>query len=86
MEKLIRSGQNPYRKMASIRKTKKAIKKNPWGPLWVKHAKYWVVDAVNPTNEYRGISRFFYDVDVRELSRITNITENKIKKYIILCL
>ena len=72
--------------MSSIRNTKKLIKKNPFGPLWMEHAKYWVVDTVKHENEYRGISSFFYDVDVQELSRITKITENKIKKYIILCL
>lgn len=86
MVKRIRNGQNAYGKMSSIRNTKKVIKKSPFGPLWLEHAKYWAVDAVNPTNEYRGISRFFYDVDVHELSRIANITEEKIKKYIILCL
>lgn len=69
--------------MASIRQTKKNIKKYPAGALWLDHAKYWVIDSVNPSNEYRGISRFFYGVDVDELSKITGISTQTLKKYII---
>ena len=70
--------------MASIRHTKKVIKKHPAGVLWLDHAKHWVIDAVNPNNEYRGISRFFYLVDINELSRIANVSEQSMKKYIIM--
>lgn len=70
--------------MASIRRTKKEIKKHPAGVLWLDHAKHWAVDSVNPSNEYRGISRFFYLVDINELSRIANVSEQSMKKYIIM--
>lgn len=69
--------------MASVRQTKKKIKKYPAGVLWVKHAQFWMVDSVVPFNEYRGISRFFYGVDVDELSKITGISKQTLKKYII---
>lgn len=70
--------------MASIRQTKKEIKKHTAGVLWVKHAKFWAVDEVNPNNEYRGISRFFYNVDIKELVRLTGISKERITKYIII--
>lgn len=70
--------------MASIRHTKKVIKKHPAGVLWLGHAKYWVADSVNLSNEYRGISRFFYLVDINELSRIANVSEQSMKKYILM--
>jgi hypothetical protein len=70
--------------MASIRHTKKEIKKHPAGVLWLSHAKHWAVDSVSPTNEYRGISRFFYLVDIKELSRLANVSEQSMKKYIIM--
>ena len=70
--------------MASIRRTKKEIKKHPAGGLWLSHAKHWALDSVSPSNEYRGISRFFYLVDVNELSRMTNISKQSLKKYIIM--
>lgn len=69
--------------MASIRHTKKEIKKHSAGVLWLDHAKHWVIDAVNPNNEYRGISRFFYGVDIDELSKIVGISKQTLKKYII---
>ena len=69
--------------MASIRQTKKKIKKYPAGVLWLDHAKHWALDSVNPSNEYRGISRFFYGVDVDEQSKITGISKQTLKNYII---
>lgn len=70
--------------MASIRRTKKEIKKHPAGVLWLDHAKYWAADLINLSNEYREISSFFYIFDVNELSRLANVSEQSMKKYIIM--
>ena len=70
--------------MTSIRRTKKEIKKHPAGVLWLDHAKHWAVDSVNPSNEYRGISDFFYHVDINELSKLTGITKERLMRYIIM--
>ena len=72
--------------MAKIRKTKKAIKKSPWGPIWVDHAKFWLPHSFNPRNDYKTISWFFYTVDVAELVKITKISKEKIQNYINICL
>lgn len=69
--------------MASIRKTKKKITKNTLAKIWVEHAKFWSLNAVDTKNSYRDISRFFLDVDVNELSKITDISVSKLKKFII---
>ncbi len=69
--------------MSSIKETKKSIKKTASGRIWVEHARFWLTDAVNPANNYRGISRFFFNVDIEELSKSTGISKKKLKKYII---
>ena len=69
--------------MASIRRTKKEIKKHPAGVLWLGHAKHWVADSVNPSNEYRGISRFFLSVDINELGKLTRLSNKCIKRFIV---
>lgn len=69
--------------MSSIKETKKSIKKTASGRIWVEHARFWLTDAVNPANNYRGISDFFLDVDLKELSKMTGISKEKLKKYII---
>lgn len=68
----------------NIRKTKKEIKKTPSGRIWLEHTKFWMLNAVTKNNNYRGISRFFYDVDITELSKITGISKQKIRKFIIM--
>lgn len=72
--------------MKSIRHTKKLIKKHPSGPLWARHARFWTLDMVNLKNNYRGISRFFHDVDISELSKLTGKSKESITKYIIMTL
>jgi hypothetical protein len=69
--------------MSSIKKTKKLIKKTTSGHIWVEHARFWLNDSVNATNNYRGISKFFFNVDVIELSKLTGISKERLKKYII---
>lgn len=68
----------------SIRKTKKEIKKTPSGRIWLEHAKFWMLYSVSKNNSYPGISRFFYDVDITELSKITGISKQKIRKFTIM--
>lgn len=70
--------------MASIRHTKKEIKKHPAGVLWTRHTRFWTLDMVNPENNYRGISAFFHDVDISELSKLTGMSKESITKYIIM--
>ena len=72
--------------MASIKQTKKKIKKYPAGVLWARHARFWTLDMVNPENNYRGISAFFHDVDISELSKLTGMSKESITKYIIMTL
>lgn len=68
--------------MSSIKKTKKSVKKTAAGIIWVEHARFWMMDSVNPANNYRGISRFFFNVDISELSKITGFSKERLKKYI----
>ena len=72
--------------MSSIRETKKRIKKIPSGRLWSEHIRFWMVDSVNSKNNYRGISRFFTDVDVSQLSNLTGISKESLKKYFVITL
>lgn len=69
--------------MSSVKKTKKLIKKTTSGHIWVEHARFWSSYYVNPVNIYRGISEFFLDVDLKELSKLTGISKERLKKYII---
>lgn len=68
--------------MASIRRTKKEIKRHPSGTLWVKHAKFWMLYCVNRSNEYRSIAWFLYMFDIKELVKITGISKQSLMKYI----
>ena len=69
--------------MSSVKKTKKLIKKTTSGHIWVEHARFWLVNSINPTNNYRGISEFFFNTDMIELSKLTGISKEGLKKYII---
>lgn len=51
--------------------------------MFFEHIMFWVLDSVNPKNEYRGISRMLKDFCVSELSKITGISKKKLNKYIV---
>lgn len=69
--------------MASKRKTKKKIRSKPLGLLWLDHIKFWILDSVDLSNNYRNLSRGMADFGLSELSKATKISKEKLKKHII---
>lgn len=69
--------------MASKRKTKKKIKADPFGPLWLESARFWLLHSVDLSNRYRALSRYMADFDISELSKTTGISKEKLKKHVV---
>ena len=69
--------------MASKRKTKKIIKASKLSLLWVEHIKFWLFHSVDLYNEYKSLSRNMADFGLSELSNITKLSKERLKKHII---